>query len=238
MVLMKSAGFSSGLGLDVHVRTTRIDNSEYGYSYISGIAIKLGDDIVEATTDGGLIINSKDTEFSNRKNFGGVYLTSKVKGAKRNIFVHDLHLGEANKIQIRANTKTGMLFIDVSGIYPDSIGLLGSNEGLFARDGKTNMEGYWNALGEEWQVRNVEAKLFIDQHREPQHPAGCVYSGAKKRKTNLRRNLIEGSTASVKVGIDAASEACKKMKRVQREFCISDIMATGDLELASDPFYN
>ena len=150
MVLMKSLGFASGRGLDVHIRTTRIDNSQFSYSYISGIAVKLGDAVVEVMTDGGLIVNGEEAELSGeRTGVAGILLTSTVKGANKNIIVHDLALSEDISIQIRANTKTGMLFIDVNGMFSDSIGLLGSTEGMFARDGETDMAGFWNALGEE-----------------------------------------------------------------------------------------
>jgi hypothetical protein len=237
MVLMKSLGFASGRGLDVHIRTTRIDNSQFSYSYISGIAVKLGDAVVEVMTDGGLIVNGEEAELSGeRTGVAGILLTSTVKGANKNIIVHDLALSEDISIQIRANTKTGMLFIDVNGMFSDSIGLLGSTEGMFARDGETDMAGFWNALGEEWQVRKTEPKLFLDTHREPQHPAGCLYAGAAKRKAHLRRRLTDD--LADEVNIEVATKACAKLSGELRDFCITDIMATGDLELAEDPFYS
>jgi hypothetical protein len=50
-----------------------------------------------------------------------------------------------------------MLFVDVFGVLPDCIGLMGyagKPYGLFARDGKTDLTGEWNSFGEEWQVQD------------------------------------------------------------------------------------
>ena len=74
-------------------------------------------------------------------------------------------LGEDDKsIQIRANLKTGMLFVDMIGNFNDSVGLMGragiTKGFLLARDGATNLAGEWNTFGEEWQVHNNEPKLF------------------------------------------------------------------------------
>jgi hypothetical protein len=40
------------------------------------------------------------------------------------------------------------------------------------------------------------------------------------------------------VTLDVATEACTKAVGNMKEFCVEDVMATGDLELAEDPFYN
>ncbi len=244
MLLTKSVGYGSGRGFEAHIRTTRIDTSEIGYSYISGIALKLGDEVIEATSDGSLFINGESSTFKKERIIAGIRLTSKVKGTKKNIFVHNLRLSEVHSIQIRANAKTGMLFIDIDGMFSDSIGLLGSIDGLFARDGETDMSGHWNALGEEWQLRESEPKLFMDQHREPQYPAGCQYSGVAEKKKNLRRRLgedldvlVPGADLSNSISMEEATEACSNFSGQLRDFCITDVMATGDIELAQDSFY-
>jgi hypothetical protein len=40
------------------------------------------------------------------------------------------------------------------------------------------------------------------------------------------------------VGIDLATESCADAAVHKKDFCVDDVMATGDLELAEDPFYN
>ena len=55
-VMMASKEFADGLGIDVHIRTTRVDNPRMSYSYISGTAVKIGTDIhiLEVQDDGSM----------------------------------------------------------------------------------------------------------------------------------------------------------------------------------------
>ncbi len=93
-------------------------------------------------------------------------------------------LGNDMSIEIRVNAKNGMLFVDMNGSFADSEGLLGADpkEGkpLLARDGTTDLTNHWNTYGEEWQVNNVDPKLFQDTKRHPQYPESCVYKAEKK----------------------------------------------------------
>lgn len=78
-------------------------------------------------------------------------MNKSVKGKMKNIFVYDLDLRDSKTIQIRANTKSGMIFVDVRGAFLDSIGLLGASavddERSLACDGETDLTGEWNTLG-------------------------------------------------------------------------------------------
>jgi hypothetical protein len=55
--MMKSPSFASGLGLDIHIRATRIDNARISYSYISAAAVRIGTDVLEVRDDGSILIN-------------------------------------------------------------------------------------------------------------------------------------------------------------------------------------
>ena len=254
--MMASKEFADGLGIDVHIRTTRVDNPRMSYSYISGTAVKIGTDILEVQDDGSIIVNGedefllKDAEAETADTtFAGYPITKTMKGTKRNIFVYDLALdvdGGDKSIEIRVNLKTGMIFVDVSGSFPeDTVGLLGSphHDALLARDGKTDLTGDWNTFGEEWQVQSDEPKLFQDKNRVPQHPAGCIYE-SQQVKSNLRhrhrRRLMVDSAGSNEdaTAVEAAEKACVRATGEKKQFCIDDVMATGDLELAEDSFYN
>jgi hypothetical protein len=260
LVLLNSLGFASGLGLLVHIRTTRVEHPTYSFSYISGIAVKLGNDVLEAMDDGSIILNGNDLELDllDDSTFAGFPVTKTTKGKQKNIYVYDLNLDGINvstnskngninsninsnsSIQIRANTKSGMLFVDVNGVFNDSVGLLGpsTTTGLFARDGETDLTGEWNTFGEEWQVIDTEPKLF-QENRIPQYPAGCRYETKQSTKRlRRRRRLMELKEDEEVVTIETATDACSKASGRQKEFCIGDIMATGDLELAQDPFYH
>jgi hypothetical protein len=243
LVLTRSQKFSNGLGLEVHIRTTRVNGPNAAdYSYISGVAVKIGDDILEVNQEGVLNVNGESNVPDNAGMvFAGLYgLTTFTKGVKNRIIVYNLDLGDNKNIQIRANTKNGMLFVDVNGAFVDSEGLLGAppakGSGLVARDGVTDLTGHWNTYGEEWQVNDVDPQLFQDKERKPQFPETCSYTATDIEKTHLRhrRRLAE----SDKVGIEAARDACSHLSSEEmREFCILDIMATGDLDLVEDPFY-
>ena len=112
---MKSPSFASGLGLYVHIRTTRIDNAR-SYSYISAAAVRIGNDVLETKDDGSILINGLPLAEEDGT-FAGFPVIKTIKGSNKQIFVYDLMmLGKDDKsIQIRANLKTGMLFLDMIG---------------------------------------------------------------------------------------------------------------------------
>lgn len=238
MVLMRSLGFSSGLDLEVHIRTTRIDSPRVSYSYISGAAVGFGNDVLETMADGTLIVNGKEPFTSEEQEqtfvFADMSVVKSFTGLKQKIIVYNVYIGESGGfIQIRVNTKVGMIFVDAVGVFSDTTGLLGSSEGLFARDGVTDMVGRWNSLGEEWQVQAQEPKLFLDKTRAPQNPAGCSYEQTKE--TVGRRRLLD---TAPEVDIGTARKVCSKLRGDMKEFCITDVLITGDVELPNDPFYN
>lgn len=85
---------------------------------------------------------------------------------------------------------------------------------------------------------DTEPKLF-QENRIPQYPAGCRYETKQSTKRlRRRRRLMELKEDEEVVTIETATDACSKASGRQKEFCIGDIMATGDLELAQDPFYH
>jgi hypothetical protein len=246
---MRSIGFANGRGLDIHTRTTRIDNRNTGsYSYISGVAIRIGSDILEWTDTGSIFANGNDVSDPSPEDpsegtatIAGFTLKKTMRGKKRNIMVHDLILSESSSIQVRVNAKIGMLFVDVKGQFQDSVGLLGTQDdeghGVLARDGQTSLSGLWNSFGEEWQVRDYEAKLF-KLHRDPQYPAGCHYHSKVSKGVHLRRRLLESGSKNAAIDIDGANIACMDASERMKGFCVDDVMATGDVELAEDSFYS
>ena len=222
------------------------------YSYISGIAVKIGPDTLEVSGDGKLIVNGHSTvfpEFTDNIAFARtVYtITKTLMGDKQRIVAYNLDLGEDidSSIQIRVNTNKSMLFVDMNGAFADSEGLLGAalEEGkpLFARDGITDLTGHWNTYGEEWQVNDTDPKLFQDSHRHPQYPVGCLYTTMAEKNmatmSHVRRRLEDTGITHI-VGLQEASKACSHLDDDRmKDFCVNDIMATGDLDLVEDPFY-
>ena len=140
ILLSRIDSFASGLGLEIHIRTTRVDRSINAYSYISGAAVRIGSDVVEVLESGMLLINGDDADMQliNEEEgrgypamthtsllISGFKIKSSAKGTHRRIFIHDLDLGNRNSIQIRANNLTGMLSVDLVGEeFGNSVGLL------------------------------------------------------------------------------------------------------------------
>ena len=266
ILLSRIDSFASGLGLEIHIRTTRVDRSINAYSYISGAAVRIGSDVVEVLESGMLLINGDDADmqliieeegrgypaltYTKPLLISGFKIKSSAKGTHRRIFIYDLDLGNRNSIQIRANNLTGMLSVDLVGEeFGNSVGLLSGkiaahpaanayNQGTLLGRGDdgllmTDSVGYWNSCAESWQIKGTDHKLFRDTNRYPQYPVGCVYN-----KKKLRRRLLDSSGDDSIVSLEVAMDLCAGKVAKKREYCIFDIMATGDLELVDDPSYN
>ena len=225
------------------------------YSIISAAAVQMGNTVLEVSADdcGSILVDGSSQAFTNGDvlSFAAGYtLERSTKGKHGLITVFDLNLRNEKKISIRCNTKSVMLFVDVTGYFRDSEGLLGApiggSEGLVSRPNaagdRFDMTGNWNSYGEEWQVLDTEPNLFQEK-RFPQYPQGCVYESTafKKNKRMLRRRLLLDSVDEAALEIDAR-KACAKSSggedTIMSQFCFNDVMATGDLELAEDPFYH
>ena len=91
---------------------------------------------------------------------------------------------------------------------------------MLARDGTTELSDP-NEFGQEWQVRTHEPRLFQNSERYPQYPQKCVLPDLRAAGRRLGHSLA----------LEAAEEACAHWTKNKNE-CIFDVMATGDLELA------
>jgi len=235
----------------IQIRTTRVDtHRQSSYSYISQAAVKIQDVILEVSADGTLLINGEDSSDRVPSSIAGGYagLTKTIKGTKRNIISYKVDLGSGRSIDLRSNTKTGMMYVDVDGHFIDSKGLLGpagGEEGLYSRDGTIMdmaAEGSYNSYSQSWQVLSDEPMLF-QEARFPQYPVGCSYTAATNKEDenngvslspNLRRRLID----AVEVSKDEAMKACADaVPGEKKDFCVTDVMLTGDLDAAEDEFY-
>jgi len=265
LVMLSSPSFASGSGLSVHIRTTRMDGKLLSYSYISGAAVGIGNNVLEVQNDGSLFVNGK------RHMNNDAYLptelatypfTKNMIGKKKKITQYVLNLTDSKivggqfksedldkmiepmTITIHANPKTHMLFVKIDGDIHDGIGLLGNplaGNRLLGRDGVTDMSKDWSKYGQEWQVRDTEQKLF-QENRAPQYPDVCLdqvsNDGLSKKTHNLRRRLLaDGKVDNGKVTREAANAVCKDFIGVNKDNCIYDVMVMGDLEVAEDPSY-
>lgn len=261
LVMLSSPSFASGSGLSVHIRTTRMDGKLISYSYISGAAVGIGNDIFEVQQDGTLFVNGKrhmNNDASLPTEFATYPFTKNMIGKKKKINQYVLNLTDSNigggqdeskhldtmTITIHANPRTHMLFVKIDGDIHDGIGLLGNplaGNRLLGRDGVTDMSKDCNKYGEEWQVRDTERKLFQEQ-RSPQYPDACIYhvsnDGLSKKTHNLRRRLLaDGKDDNGKVTREEANAVCEDFVGVNKDNCVYDVMVMGDLAVAEDPSY-
>lgn len=241
LILLDSpAATSTGEDVTIHVRTMR----KLDFSYISGVAMKIGEDIVEIKPNADIILNGSNIISAGTENnltMSGLpfAITKEEKGTKRLIVSYSFDLGNGRVINVQANKKRSMMFVRTTGIFPDeTTGMLGSpkiNSEMVSRDGKKLSEIDVNAYGESWQVKDTDVQLF-QEALGPQYPQKCMYEDAPGATAQLRgrRKLLAKKTVSV----EEARAACASISSAtKRELCVQDSISMGDLEIMDNPFY-
>lgn len=230
LVLLDQPTFNNGQGLRVHIRTTRV---KY-FSFISTIAVQIGEDILEFENDAeNFLLNGVQAPPNvqhHKTHLGGFVVT---RGAKAlSIRIHDegrVSREEGTVVKIDLHTrKNGFPAVIVDGgksdMFRGSLGLLGDWEtGRFlARDGQTEIEvdpENASAFALEWQVRDTEPMLFSTV-RAPQYPATCIPP-----------QKIAGFRLGMERFKQEAEEACGHWEE-EMDDCIFDVMATRDVNVA------
>ncbi len=247
--ILESRNDGGSCNVHVHIRTTRVEG--YGgrsYSYISTAAVKFAESMIEISQDGSYLINGSPSEVFGDKtvsstiSLAGYTLKRYPMGSKGKITAFEIDLRNDRMIKVRCNTKVGMIYIAIEGHFPNSEGLLGAPAGeddrMLSRNKLLDMTHQWNSFGEEWQVKGSDPKLFADEKRFPQYPIGCLYDAPylkQHKNKKLRRRLLEHTMRGIT--LEDAKEACQKSNGHLNQFCVDDVMAAGDTELADDPFY-
>jgi von Willebrand factor type D domain len=216
LVMARSPGFGSGLGLNIHARTEIVS----GWSLISNAAVQIGNDVLEIANDGSHYINGvKDASLSLL--LAGKYSISKgrdiLNGENMEIFT--INLG--NEEFIRVSNYKMMISVRVDAALIDTEGMLGihGKVGMIGRDRKTVIDDA-NEMGSQWQVRDDEPRLFYEL-RAPQYPAQCVLPKTPSRQLRL-----------APAEVAKAEEACKNIDEEMHEFCVHDVLLTGDTGVA------
>jgi hypothetical protein len=222
LVLLHSAAFESGLGLDVHIRT----KIRRDMSYIASAALKIGEDLLEVESQGvyrfnGVLSAELPAEFS------GFAFSHTQPTEKQHVF--EVYLGGRERIKLKTYKDFVSVLIEQgkSEHFMNSVGLMGdfAMGRMIARDGKTVIDDA-NAFGQEWQVRDTESSLFHTV-RLPQHPKQVCTLPTPKQASQLRRRLLETSP----VDELAAEKACEHWGE-GKDDCVFDVLTTGDLEMA------
>ena len=227
LVFLRNEKFAGGLGLDLHIRTEHM--LEKAFSFVSNAALRIGNDVLEVSSNGAHYINGK---LGVPDNLGGFPVTKSVKescrGSNENrkcwlSLQFDIELDHHDHIFI--NVASEMVHINVVGSpmnFEGSVGVMGTypalHNGKIGRDGITFISDP-DQFSEEWQVRDNEPILF-KQNRHPQFPERCTpainYSGAIRKLRDDEQELF------------AVQEACSDVTGPDWEFCIFDVTATGD----------
>lgn len=229
LVLVRSANFSFGKGLDIHIRTT----IESDYSFIEEVAVKIGRDTLQVAGDGVVFFNDvamgADLKADLPAEVSGFPLSfSKDEYAAHfyNITIggHDEHSSK-----IRVKTWNEMVWVDIddakSSILGDAVGLLGdfSTGKMMARNDETVIEDA-DSFGREWQVQGEEDGILFQINRTPQYPQVCDMPDPAEASRRRLGDTIPGLQK-------AANEVCARWGEGM-EACVFDIMATGHIELA------
>jgi von Willebrand factor type D domain len=220
----------TGISLDIHARTT----IESDWSYVSNAAIRIGDDVLE------IISNSNTTHYFNSAPnlefpiaMANKFIVTKHRveafpGEFRTDYMIDLMVRNDDARDrgdvIRITSFKKMLSISIDAILDDSYGMLGvsGKEGMLKRDLGTEIDDS-TLMGLEWQVRDTEPMLFYDTQRAPQYPEQCWLP-----EVNSRRRLQKQSSAAIR----QAKEVCADVDNIMQQFCIHDVILTGDVQVA------
>jgi Lamin Tail Domain len=222
LVLLTNPSFEGGKGMDIHIRT-RI---RQGFSYIQNVALRIGDSIFEVTSD------HLRTYYLNGE--AGAPMPSSIEGFDivhdvKDLRVHSfrVHLGGEEVIEIKA----WKVFLTVTihhgsrEHFYHSTGMMGSYRAgkNIGRDGHTVFTDPLE-YGFEWQVRDTDQTLFHDI-QIPQYPQKCVMPKAMEVSAQGRR-------LGEQISEDKAKSVCSHVGAEDFDFCVFDVMATSDVDMA------
>jgi hypothetical protein len=239
--MARSDSFGDGLGLDLHIRT----EIKLNWSFISNVAVRIGGDVFEAvaTDDASYYNGIPLTTFDFPFIMEGKYIVSKKESVQPTL----LNPGNQTEM-IQNNTKIsyliqldnddvialtlhkGIFSVRVAAFLNDTEGMLGVHDGIkgmVGRDHSTELSDP-NMMGFEWQVNDTEVMLFHDPDRIPQYPESCILpTGNMPSKTERRRLRV------YEPNFEMAQEACAAIvDQDMYDFCVDDVMLTGDADLA------
>jgi hypothetical protein len=224
LVLLNAPLFDWKQDMTVHVRT----KIRYDYSYIEAAALKIGEDVLEVRSYGDYAWNGIDQAEDNGAvpSLGEYPVYHKKVSEVKHVF--DVVINEHENITI--STFKDWVSVGVMDGDEDRFGsvtgLMGSYDGsMLGRDG-TNLHDDINALGQDWQVRPEEGQLFRTV-RAPQYPEAC----------NLPVATVESRRLGEGISREAAEEACAQLEGKSRSLCVSDVIASGDLDVANSGTY-
>ena len=228
LVLVKSLNFHNHAGFELQARTT-IDTI---YSYIESTALKIGNDILEVSAK-QLYFNGQSVEAPVR--FGDVetgyeyaLIQTKTKGDKK-VFVLEANSLPLVTYRIYKHyvTEAVQQWVALSA----NQGLMGTlSDGCMMTRDNLPFNGPFGEYAFEWQVDTLrgDSALFVDAERSPQLPFESCRMPTMSRPA---RRLSANNSALLRQAEDACASAVSNDHDLS--LCVDDVMATGELELAT-----
>jgi hypothetical protein len=220
--MARSATFGAGLGLDVHARTEIVE----GWSLISNAAVRIGKDIFEVDNHGSYYFNgAKDVPLPSK--MANKYDIHRISGTTENATEIFFNIEFGDDERVIMSVFKSMISVRVDAVLHDTEGMLGrqSLTGMIGRDGVSVINDA-NEMGSQWQVTNVEPMLF-HEIRAPQYPERCLLPTVTSRRLTKRTDEE----------MQRAVAACAGVNEGMRQFCIDDVLLTGDYELGQSSGY-
>lgn len=228
--MIHSEKFHNGAGLDLHARTTIEDY----FSYMESAALRVGkwtmefhhqyfhlNRVVFKPEDLPITIGDDGIDYT--------ISTVEIEAGKNERFYqyYKVDLGHDSHMFFKFYKK--YLTVSVSGNvndFHDSAGLLGDYHtgAMLSRDGVEMTD--FDELGFEWQVTPEDAHLFLDS-RSPQLPFEQCRMPTAARPA---RRQLRGANSAL---LQAALAACTHVSGSDYDLCTDDVMATGDIGMAS-----
>ncbi|CAB9529452.1 expressed unknown protein [Seminavis robusta] len=218
--LVQAPHFAPALPLTVDVRT----KIRSWYSFIESAVVQIGDETLEIGSFGDYVLNG--VQNADMPNAIAGFEVNAFNPTK-NVHILEIYIDEQEKIILRAFKDMVTVKIDNAKKerFHGSSGMMGEFETghVLARDGITRVEDPI-AIANEWQIRDTEPMLF-NTVNGPQYPEACAMP---ERTVEQAQRRLGGSAVSK----SEAVTACAHWSKAMQEACVSDVMATGDLELA------
>jgi hypothetical protein len=222
LVLLHSDKFGDGLGMDVHIRTKHRRN----FSYISNLALRLGDEVFEVAGKGQYYLNGiENAPLSNT--ISGYEIVQSVN-SKTGYPMYTVYVSDNERVIIK--TWKDIVSISFEGEaddnFGDAVGLMGNYHTgkKLGRDGRTVFHQNYNAFGQEWQVLASEPYLF--QTLE-QAQAYCTLPDENESDKLFKRRRLGESISETD-----AKKACTHVGAEDMDFCVFDVMSTSDIDIA------
>lgn len=220
LILIHAPNFAAkaGLALDINIRT----KIRYAYSYIQNAVVKIGDETFEVASFGEYFLNGVSSA-QMPGTIAGFQVNHTL--ASKKVHVFEIQVSADEKIVLKTfKDMVSVKIVDANADrFQGSQGMMGEfgTGKMLGRDGKTIVEDPVD-FAAEWQVHKDEPLLF-QTVQAPQHPQECMLPLPKKESRRLGESIAR----------EAAKEACAKWDKAMKEACIYDVMATGDLDLAT-----